>query len=142
MRAIDGIRVPDGVAVVTGEREVPPEPMPSVITPQWLDRRLQDFGMDITMTIVELLKGAGAGRGVEASHPVSGPEGYLSTEEAADYLGMSPKAIREGAARGDLPGHKYPRGSRRGRWRFRRRELDRFLKKPSKPHTLEMSVWD
>ena len=47
-----------------------------------------------------------------------------------------------GAARGDLPGRKYPPRSRRGRWRFRRRELDRFLKQTAKPQPGPASIWE
>ncbi|MEI6809202.1 MAG: hypothetical protein WCN95_10820 [bacterium] len=41
-----------------------------------------------------------------------------------------------------MPGHKYPEGSIRGRWRFRRDELDRYLlKKPRELQKKAVSIW-
>ncbi|MBN1669493.1 MAG: helix-turn-helix domain-containing protein [Kiritimatiellae bacterium] len=60
-------------------------------------------------------------------------DGWMSTEEAALYLALSPKAVRRGAAAGHLPGHKYPPNSKRGRWRFKRQELDERMRR--QPHT-------
>ena len=70
-------------------------------------------------------------------------DGWWEVEQAAAYLNLTPKTVREGAAKGTLPGHKYPAGSRRGRWRFRKSELDKVLTKPSRQRrTVEPSVWN
>ena len=68
---------------------------------------------------------------------------WLETEEVAKYLQLTPKTVREGAARGSLPGHKYPARSTRGRWRFKKDELDKFLKKPAPHrHLPQESIWN
>ena len=56
------------------------------------------------------------------------PDAWMSSEDAARHIGLTAKTVREGAARGNLPGHKYPMGSIRGKWRFLRTELDEWLK--------------
>ena len=53
--------------------------------------------------------------------------GWWTTEQAAGYLKLTVKTVREGAVKGRIPGHKYPENSQRGVWRFKKRELDRFL---------------
>ncbi|GEM_PF-1722776 len=58
---------------------------------------------------------------------------WWSVEQAASYLNLTPRAVREGASKGWLPGHKYPVRSPRGRWRFKKDELDKFLMKPAPP---------
>lgn len=69
-------------------------------------------------------------------------DGWWKCEKAAAYLGFSPKAVREGAFKGTLPGHKYPANSKRGRWRFKRDELDGWLsKKPTVRKTKGATVW-
>lgn len=70
---------------------------------------------------------------------------WMDTVQAASYLGLTPKAVREGAARGSLPGCKYPLRSIRGVWRFKKDDLDRFLKRgqaASRRRATEPSVWD
>lgn len=46
----------------------------------------------------------------------------LTLEEAAELLDISPRALREAAARGELPAQKIAR-----RWRFSRFALHRWL---------------
>lgn len=46
----------------------------------------------------------------------------LTLEETAEFLGISPKALREAAARGEVPGCKIAR-----RWRFSRFALHQWL---------------
>jgi hypothetical protein len=58
-----------------------------------------------------------------------GKNTWLNTEQAARHVGLSERAVRVGAQRGSIPGHKYPRGSKRGRWMFRRAELDDLILK-------------
>jgi hypothetical protein len=58
---------------------------------------------------------------------------WWSVEQAGAYLNLTPRAVREGAAKGWLPGHKYPVRSPRGRWRFKKIELDKSLMKPAPP---------
>ena len=68
---------------------------------------------------------------------------WWETERAAKYLNLTAKTVREGAAKKTLPGHKYPANSNRGRWLFKKDELDRFLQRPAthrKP--VEISVWN
>ncbi|MGK0256956.1 MAG: excisionase family DNA binding protein [Candidatus Azotimanducaceae bacterium] len=70
------------------------------------------------------------------------PDAWMETEEVAKYLGLQPKTVREGAARGTLPGHKYPPGSKRGRWLFKRAEIDRWLtRKPRVSKRKGLSAW-
>ena len=68
---------------------------------------------------------------------------WMGSRETARYLGLSEKAVRSGATNGDIPGHKYPKGSSRGRGRFKKSELDRKMKaKPKKQITeSELSIW-
>ena len=68
---------------------------------------------------------------------------WWETERAAAYLRLTPKTVREGVVKGTLPGHKYPAGSSRGRWRFKKAELDRFLnKRPSPRRTVAETIWN
>ena len=46
----------------------------------------------------------------------------LTLEEAAELLGISPRALREAAARGEVPARKIA-----NRWRFSRFALHRWL---------------
>ena len=55
---------------------------------------------------------------------------YFQTAEAADYLGVAQNTIRKWAARGDIPMHRNPANGYR---LFKKTDLDRFLRKASKP---------
>jgi len=67
---------------------------------------------------------------------------WWETERVASYLRLKPAAVREGAARGRLPGHKYPLNSKRGRWRFKQEELDLWLqRKPQARQKKGVTVW-
>ncbi|MCY3010279.1 MAG: helix-turn-helix domain-containing protein [Planctomycetota bacterium] len=55
---------------------------------------------------------------------------YFQTAEAADYLGVAQNTIRKWAARGDIPMHRNPANGYR---LFKMADLDRFLRKASKP---------
>ena len=68
---------------------------------------------------------------------------WWETEQAAAYLHLTAKTVREGVVRGTLPGHKYPAGSSRGRWRFKKAELDKFLNRrvPARRAAAE-TVWN
>lgn len=68
--------------------------------------------------------------------------GYWNCEQTAKYVKLTPKTVREGALKGTLPGHKYPAQSSRGRWRFKREEIDRWLsRKPQEHKTKGVTVW-
>lgn len=56
------------------------------------------------------------------------PSEYLQT--AAEYLGVHHNTIRKWAARGEIPMQRNPVNGYR---LFKRSDLDRFLKKISKP---------
>jgi excisionase family DNA binding protein len=72
----------------------------------------------------------------------NGPDIWMTVADVADYLKLSPRAIRDGATSGRLPAHKYPAGSDRGQWRFRRDELDKQLSRKPKAHQMkEISIW-
>ncbi len=90
------------------------------------------------LTVSEsLLKG---GVSIDPQRPMA--DDWLETEQAAVYLNLTPKTVREGAVKGTLPGHKYPLNSRRGRWRFKRDELDSWLsRKPRVRPTKGISAW-
>ena len=55
----------------------------------------------------------------------------LTLKEAAELLGVSPRALREAAARGEVPARKIAH-----RWRFSRFALHRWLSglEPSEPY--------
>jgi excisionase family DNA binding protein len=55
---------------------------------------------------------------------------YLQTAEAAEYLGVHHNTLRKWAARGEIPMHRNPANGYR---LFKRSDLERFLKKISKP---------
>ena len=57
---------------------------------------------------------------------------WMSSEEVAEYLGLSAYSVREAAAKGKLPGHKFPKNSTRGVWRFHRNEVDEFMSKKTR----------
>ncbi len=56
---------------------------------------------------------------------------FLSLEEAADALGLGPRAVLEYVRRGELTGTKTGRG-----WRFSHEDIDAFLA-PVPPGTSE-----
>lgn len=71
--------------------------------------------------------------------------GWLNVDQVAGYLQLTPKAVREGAAKGTLLGHKYPEGSRRGRWLFKKAEIDKKLMKPPRHRRSQqtsINVWE
>ena len=51
---------------------------------------------------------------------------WLNTDEAAAYSGYSVHTIRDAAYSGALVGHTRP-GTKRGRYRFRVEDIDRWL---------------
>lgn len=53
-------------------------------------------------------------------------ENWMSTEQAAGYLGLSSRAVRVAAEQGRLPGRKNKK-SRGSRWFFKRGDLDKWL---------------
>lgn len=55
---------------------------------------------------------------------------YLKTAAAAEYLGVAQNTLRKWAARGDITMHRNPVNGYR---LFRRTDLERFLKRVSKP---------
>ena len=75
--------------------------------------------------------------------PPPPPDEWWDAKQAAEYLKFTPKSVRNGAAKGLLPGHKYPPHSRRGCWRFKKAELDKALTKPARPKISieEPSIW-
>lgn len=50
---------------------------------------------------------------------------WLSTADAAAYTGDNPQTIRMAAESGELRGYQRSSG---GRWKFRRDDLDRWVK--------------
>lgn len=79
--------------------------------------------------VVELLNGIKE-QLARVSATDEAPDGrWLDSEEAARYLGLTSRAVRAGANAGRIPGHKYPAGCRRGRWKFRKTELDRWMER-------------
>lgn len=52
---------------------------------------------------------------------------WLNTDEAAAYCGYSVHTIRDAAAAGELTGHRRPTSTKRGHYKFRVEELDRWL---------------
>lgn len=48
--------------------------------------------------------------------------------ETAEQLRIHPETVREMLRRGDLKGIKYASGGRRGVWKVRQSEIDRFLR--------------
>lgn len=79
----------------------------------------------------------------EQPAPIITEDGYMSTKEAARYLGLSPKAVRNMARRGDIPGDQLPHKKRRGRWRFKKRDLDKWLKRRRRRDggSGDVSIW-
>ena len=72
-------------------------------------------------------------------------DNWWGVEQAATYLKLTPKTVREGAARGILPGCKYPPRSIRGKWRFKKEDLDKHLKSrqaPARRQAIERSIWE
>jgi len=51
-------------------------------------------------------------------------EGLLTLKEAAEFLRLHPRTVREYVRRGELIGHLIG-----DRWRFRRKDLDAFVEK-------------
>lgn len=69
-------------------------------------------------------------------------DGWMSTEQAADYLQMTPRGVRVAAENGRLPGHKRTTSKSRGnRWLFRKAELDKYLSPQKKRAVPEISIW-
>jgi hypothetical protein len=87
-------------------------------------------------------EGGGSYSGNASHSTESNDDVWWDCEGAAAYLHMTPKSVREGAARGTLPGHKYPLNSKRGRWKFRRDELCAWLsRKPIVRKTKGVTLW-
>lgn len=73
--------------------------------------------------------------------PESGND-VMTTEQAAAFLKLTTKTVREGAARGIIPAKKYPDGSKRGTWLFCRNELEKWiLPKHKKTLKREVSIY-
>ena len=132
-----------GTLAISDEHLLPADPMPKEVTPEWLEARLNYLGtqlkFDLVAVVDEIVR-----RRLE-SKPIQPPirdDNWMSVHEAAEYLGLSIKAVRYGALRRALPGHKYPSNSRRGRWRFKKEELDGTLnRKPRHFQTKGVTAW-
>jgi excisionase family DNA binding protein len=77
--------------------------------------------------------------------PAASVDEWWGVEKAAQYLGLKPKTVRENAADGILPGRKFPPNSTRGKWRFKKEALDRFLNRgqnPPRKQANEPSIWE
>jgi excisionase family DNA binding protein len=55
---------------------------------------------------------------------------YVKTAEAAEILGVAQNTLRKWAANGDIPVHRNPANGYR---LFKRKDLERFLKKIERP---------
>jgi excisionase family DNA binding protein len=126
---------PQGVLVVSDEQPLPPKPLPETLTPEWLSEYVRDSTFGIISDFVSALKRRPEllRRLVEdsESRAVIIPSGnrWLTTRQAAAYLGMSQKTLRRAAGEGRIPGHKNPADNGRGTWKFKCADLDRWLKK-------------
>jgi len=159
----DSMAMANGLVVVSDERRKPKPPLPSVITPEWMEDRLRQFATNLQVDLVQTLlqvvhhcgmspRGLNLKEQTESSLPAQsdGPvEGlsrsetpWMSSEELAEYLKLSPETIRESARKGQLPGHKHPRNSRRGTWRFNRSEVDEFLSRGTRRAKRRQTSWD
>jgi excisionase family DNA binding protein len=58
------------------------------------------------------------------------PTTWLTSNEAAQYLRVSPRTIVEWAREGKIKGHVLS-GAQRHTWRFRTTELDAMLESPA-----------
>lgn len=72
--------------------------------------------------------GRAPGQAAAPVHSLDDAGGLWTTEQAAKYLNMTPRAVRSGVRAGIIAGHKYPPGSRRGQLRFRKEELEAGFK--------------
>jgi hypothetical protein len=61
------------------------------------------------------------------------PEGYLSTEQAATYLGTTMRSVQAAVDRGTLVPDLRGRRGRLQSHRFSRKTLDEFIRPPAKP---------
>ena len=70
-------------------------------------------------------------------------DGWMSTEHAAEYLGMKPRGVRVAAETGRLLGHKNAMSKSRGnRWRFKKAELDKYMpSQKRKTSRDDISIW-
>lgn len=110
------------------------------------ERAVRDWRDQVLLRILAVSESLLTTNGVSLGNsPLqSEDDAWMETEQVAAYLNLTPKTVREGAARGTLPGHKYPAKCIRGRWRFKKDELDRSLIKRcgSRNRAVEQSVWN
>jgi hypothetical protein len=62
---------------------------------------------------------------------------WLKVPQVAKYLGMSEKAVRNNAAKGNIPASKMPKNSNRGTWMFKKDDIDSYLKKAPKKRKIK-----
>jgi hypothetical protein len=55
------------------------------------------------------------------------PEPFVSVEVAAEFVGVTPRALLDLVRDGDLPAYPLAVGRKRNMWRFRLSELERAL---------------
>jgi excisionase family DNA binding protein len=55
-------------------------------------------------------------------------EWFLSAQEVADWLGMSPRTIAAKAQHGEIVGQRFGRP-----WRFRRADVEAYIQQQGKP---------
>ena len=70
--------------------------------------------------------------------------GMMTTKQVASYLGMKPRSIADLANQGELPGSKIPHNSRRGTWRFKKEDIEKWLnsgKKRRKRKGKRINTW-
>jgi excisionase family DNA binding protein len=121
--------------------------MPDEPEETWLERSLKPIPKKkFTMTFHGARSGSTPAP-VEAPVPEKkkdrGSDAWLKVSEVAKYLGMSEKAVRNNAAKGNIPASKMPKNSNRGTWMFKKDDIDSYLKKaPKKRKPANLSIHD
>lgn len=108
----------------------------------WVDdtvRRREEHQTRLLERLVELLEG----QAHTPSRDVPAVGDWMNTDEVAAHLGVAVKTVRKSAERGELRGVKFPPGSRKGRWRFKREDIEQALrqKKPAGRPRKGTSAW-
>ena len=124
------------------------QPLPDATTTDWLADYVREIARGIVHEVVEALKNNPdvllqlAGQAGTGKAPSPSLNHWLTTQQAADHLGMSVRTVRQAAKEGRLPAHKNPANNGVGEWRFNRLALDKWMRKKSAPRkSKEVSVY-
>lgn len=108
-------------------------------------KKIQAFDIQLRIRLLDALKTLEGNISLpqpSSPSPTALDDGWMSTKQAAAYLNMGVNTLQTAVKRGTIKGSKHPKGSIRGRWKFKKSILDRHLQAIPRKQTPPNSLWE